>query len=138
MGPRLALQSLTPASLVRAVSGVKLEEARKIVSAVHRDIGLDAPMQGVRRASLDAVRAAGHVPQLTLKATRSSSVDPFVKLALETHDAHVIETVRIPLERAGRYSVCVSSQVGCALACAFCATGRMGLTRNLETWEIVE
>ncbi|MGH7329175.1 MAG: radical SAM protein, partial [Polyangiaceae bacterium] len=38
----------------------------------------------------------------------------------------------------GRFSVCVSSQVGCALACAFCATGRMGLVRNLETWEIVE
>jgi 23S rRNA (adenine2503-C2)-methyltransferase len=34
--------------------------------------------------------------------------------------------------------VCVSSQVGCALACEFCATGRMGLTRNLETWEILE
>src|SRR5262249_15522223 len=32
----------------------------------------------------------------------------------------------------------VSSQVGCALACAFCATGRLGLRRNLETWEIVE
>jgi 23S rRNA (adenine2503-C2)-methyltransferase len=32
----------------------------------------------------------------------------------------------------------VSSQVGCALACAFCATGRLGLRRNLETWEIIE
>src|SRR6202034_685459 len=50
----------------------------------------------------------------------------------------VVETVRIPLERAGRFSVCVSSQIGCALACAFCATGRLGLRRNLETWEIVE
>jgi 23S rRNA (adenine2503-C2)-methyltransferase len=46
--------------------------------------------------------------------------------------------VRIPLERAGRFSACVSSQAGCALACTFCATGRAGLTRNLETWEIVE
>ena len=34
--------------------------------------------------------------------------------------------------------MCVSSQVGCALACAFCATGRLGLTRNLAAWEIVE
>jgi 23S rRNA (adenine2503-C2)-methyltransferase len=50
----------------------------------------------------------------------------------------VIESVRIPLEKSGRFSVCVSSQVGCALGCKFCATGRMGLTRNLETWEIVE
>src|ERR1019366_4632099 len=69
---------------------------------------------------------------------RPSAVDPFVKLALATADGHVVEAVRIPLERAGRFSACVSSQAGCALACVFCATGRLGLARNLETWEIVE
>src|SRR6185503_8943616 len=63
---------------------------------------------------------------------------PFVKYVLGLGDDTVVETVRIPLERPGRYTVCVSSQVGCALACAFCATGRLGLTRNLEAWEIVE
>jgi 23S rRNA (adenine2503-C2)-methyltransferase len=68
----------------------------------------------------------------------SSRIDPFVKFSLTTPDGHVIETVRIPLERAGRFSVCVSSQAGCALSCSFCATGRMGLQRNLETWEMVE
>jgi 23S rRNA (adenine2503-C2)-methyltransferase len=71
-------------------------------------------------------------------ATRRSLVDPFVKFALSTGDGHVIESVRIPLERAGRFSACVSSQAGCALACAFCATGRLGLGRNLAAWEIVE
>jgi 23S rRNA (adenine2503-C2)-methyltransferase len=50
----------------------------------------------------------------------------------------VVEAVRIPLERPGRFTACVSSQAGCALACAFCATGRLGLSRNLEVWEIVE
>ena len=53
-------------------------------------------------------------------------------------DGARFETVRIPLEREGRFTVCVSSQVGCALACAFCATGRLGLSRNLAAWEIVE
>jgi 23S rRNA (adenine2503-C2)-methyltransferase len=80
----------------------------------------------------------GHVPSLATVAERRSALDPFVKVALRTHDGHVVEAVRIPLEQEGRFSVCVSSQVGCALACTFCATGRMGLTRNLETWEIVE
>src|SRR5262249_57210608 len=47
------------------------------------------------------------------------------------------EAVRIPLEKP-RWSVCVSSQAGCALGCVFCETGRLGLTRNLEPWEIVE
>jgi 23S rRNA (adenine2503-C2)-methyltransferase len=84
------------------------------------------------------VRAAGSVPRLEVARELRSALDPFVKLALHTADGHVVETVRIPLERKGRFSVCVSSQVGCALACSFCATGRMGLLRNLETWEIVE
>jgi 23S rRNA (adenine2503-C2)-methyltransferase len=78
------------------------------------------------------------VPALTVRAREASTVDPFEKLVLALPDGEVIETVRIPLERAGRMSVCVSSQVGCALACTFCATGRLGLRRNLETWEIVE
>ncbi len=64
-------------------------------------------------------------------------MDPFVKYALDTHDG-VVETVRIPLEKPGRFSVCVSSQVGCGLGCSFCATGRLGLRRNLKAWEIVE
>jgi 23S rRNA (adenine2503-C2)-methyltransferase len=87
---------------------------------------------------LQAVRDAGHVPTLELRRLSRSRLDPFVKLALATADGHVIEAVRIPLERAGRFSACVSSQAGCALACRFCATGRLGLARNLETWEIVE
>ena len=45
--------------------------------------------------------------------------------------------MRIPLEKP-RFSVCVSSQVGCALGCTFCETGRLGFLRNLEPWEMVE
>jgi 23S rRNA (adenine2503-C2)-methyltransferase len=46
--------------------------------------------------------------------------------------------VRIPLEKEGRFCVCVSSQAGCAQGCTFCATGRLGLLRSLSAWEIVE
>lgn len=133
----LALQAVTPDALASRL-GVTLGEARKIVSTVHRWRSLDEPLQGVRRTSLEAVRSHGSLPTLGLRARQASAVDPFVKFALETPDAQLIETVRIPLEKAGRFSVCVSSQIGCALACAFCATGRLGLKRNLETWEIVE
>jgi 23S rRNA (adenine2503-C2)-methyltransferase len=134
----LPLQALTPLSLVGAVPGVALEEARKIVSAVHRDLPLDVPRKGVRRSALDLIRAAGYTPRLEVVRKLASGLDPFVKLALRAPDGIVIETVRIPLEKPGRFSVCVSSQAGCALGCTFCATGKMGLLRNLETWEIVE
>jgi 23S rRNA (adenine2503-C2)-methyltransferase len=60
-----------------------------------------------------------------------------VKYLFRLHDGAVVEAVRIPLEVAGRFTVCLSSQAGCAMGCDFCATGRLGLTRNLEPWEIV-
>jgi 23S rRNA (adenine2503-C2)-methyltransferase len=63
--------------------------------------------------------------------------DGFVKYLFRLHDGALAEAVRIPLEVPGRFTVCLSSQAGCAMACDFCATGRMGLTRNLEPWEIV-
>jgi 23S rRNA (adenine2503-C2)-methyltransferase len=133
----LALQAFTPEPLSQAL-GIALAEARKIVAAVHRGDPLERPLEGVRRIAMQAARDKGHVPALEVRAVRPSAVDPFVKLALGTADGHVIEAVRIPLEHPGRFSACVSSQAGCALACAFCATGRLGLARNLETWEIVE
>ncbi len=134
----IALQGETPRSLAEKIRALEESEARRVVAAVHRDDGIGAPIRGVRRVSLAAVRQACHVPTLTRIAEQRSALDPFRKLALAGSDGQTFETVRIPLEKRGRFSVCVSSQVGCALACAFCATGRLGLVRNLETWEIVE
>ncbi|MDP9190878.1 MAG: radical SAM protein [Acidobacteriota bacterium] len=63
--------------------------------------------------------------------------DGFVKYLFRLRDGAFVEAVRIPLETEGRFTVCLSSQAGCAMACDFCATGRLGLTRHLEPWEIV-
>ncbi|MEZ4293832.1 MAG: radical SAM protein [Polyangiaceae bacterium] len=134
----VALQALSPADLADR-AGIDQVDARRIVSLVHRTGGLpERSPATIRRAALDRARAIGHVPSIELAERRASAVDPFVKYAFRLHDGALVETVRIPLEKAGRFSVCVSSQVGCALACAFCATGTMGLRRNLEAWEIVE
>jgi 23S rRNA (adenine2503-C2)-methyltransferase len=138
---KIALQGIAPAALVLACGpehALELPEARKIVSRVHRELGIDGAFSGVRRGGLARVRAIGHVPTLEIASAQASALDPFQKLVLRGADGNLFETVRIPLEKAGRFSVCVSSQVGCALACSFCATGRLGLRRNLETWEIVE
>jgi 23S rRNA (adenine2503-C2)-methyltransferase len=135
---KVALQALTPAELA-ARAGIDVVDARRIVSLVHRHGRLpERSPANIRRRALDAARAIGAVPGLELVERRASSVDPFVKLSLRLPDGAVIETVRIPLEKEKRFSICVSSQVGCALGCTFCATGTMGLRRNLEAWEIVE
>jgi 23S rRNA (adenine2503-C2)-methyltransferase len=132
------LQGVTPDELCRRIAGIELPEARRIVAAVHRDEDPATPCSGVRRHAREAAVAHGTVPALVTVERVESRLDPFIKLVLRTPDDKLVETVRIPLEKPGRFSVCVSSQVGCALACAFCATGRLGLSRNLETWEIVE
>jgi 23S rRNA (adenine2503-C2)-methyltransferase len=134
----LVLQAVTPNELSSGIPGLTIEEARRIVGAIHRHDHLPKTVRGVRRLSLENVRATGTIPSLTIREMRSSKVDPFVKYSLEASDGEVIETVKIPLEKPGRYSVCVSSQAGCGFGCAFCATGRMGFRRNLDTWEIVE
>jgi 23S rRNA (adenine2503-C2)-methyltransferase len=138
MSNAIALQGVTPDELSLRVPEIRLDEARRIVAAVHRDDDHELPCAGVRKTAREAAAAHGFVPALRTVQTVRSRLDPFVKHVLGTSDDRLIETVRIPLEKPGRFSVCVSSQVGCALACAFCATGRLGLGRNLETWEIVE
>lgn len=64
------------------------------------------------------------------------SEDGTQKFLLETRDGAAIEAVLIPEER--RNTLCVSTQVGCPLACSFCATGALGFTRNLTTGEIMD
>ena len=133
----LALQAITPEDLAGAVPEVSLAEARKIVAAVHRGEPVVAS-SAVRRTAARAAAEAGTVPGLAVVAETASALDPFVKYLLAGPDGARFEAVRIPLEHPARFTVCVSSQVGCALACAFCATGRLGLLRNLAAWEIVE
>ncbi len=133
----LALQALTPERLARLVPVVTLAEARKLVAQVHRGEAITAS-SSIRRIAASAVRDVGDVPTLDVVAETPSTIDPFVKYLLAAPDGARFEAVRIPLEDPERFSVCVSSQVGCALGCAFCATGRMGLERNLDAWEIVE
>lgn len=67
---------------------------------------------------------------------RSVAPDETVKYLLKLEDGLIIETVGIPSEN--RLTVCVSSQVGCPMACDFCATGKGGFKRNLAAREIVD
>ncbi len=66
------------------------------------------------------------------------SFDGTVKTRFQLHDGHMIESVLIPVPEDNRYTVCVSSQVGCSLTCTFCATGRMKRVRNLDAAEIFD
>lgn len=69
---------------------------------------------------------------------RQFSSDGTIKTRWNLFDGHKIESVLIPVVKDDRFTVCVSSQVGCSLNCAFCATGKLGYTRNLHAFEIYE
>lgn len=74
-----------------------------------------------------------HPPQIQMQI---SAEDNAHKYLYRCADQRTIETVLMPIK--DRLTQCVSSQVGCAMACAFCNTGDMGLMRNLKTHEIVD
>ena len=72
------------------------------------------------------------------KERQSDKNEETIKFLFETEDGHFIESVLILAgDEEERRTVCVSSQIGCALGCAFCATGKLGFTRNLKASEII-
>ena len=73
---------------------------------------------------------------LTVENSLPSKEDKSVKILFRTRDDHFIETVS--MVENNRHTVCLSSQAGCVLDCDFCATGKLGLKRNLSTGEIVD
>ncbi len=80
---------------------------------------------------------AARLPLAVLeRSALQRSRDGTVKARFRTEDGAEIESVLIPEE--DRLTLCVSTQVGCPLACSFCATGAMGFGRNLRTSEIVD
>jgi len=79
--------------------------------------------------------AAGHAVRWPEVMERARSTDGTVKFLFELDDGATIESVFIPEER--RRTICISTQAGCPLKCAFCLTGIGGYKRNLKTWEIL-
>jgi 23S rRNA (adenine2503-C2)-methyltransferase len=145
---------------VLAEHGVGERVARKVFARVHRDwaTNLDG-VPGLPAQARDALGGASAFPDIAV-VERRRAADGFVKYLFRLPEGRDIEAVRIPLpdpadarelkarRRRGeahglvelptaKYTLCISSQVGCALGCAFCATARLGFQRNLATWEML-
>jgi 23S rRNA (adenine2503-C2)-methyltransferase len=91
---------------------------------------LPEPQRGAFRAEM-----AFH--SLTLRKRHDSQLDGASKLLYRTASGQLIESVVLRIA-SGRTSLCVSSQVGCAVRCRFCATGQMGMALNLSRVEILD
>jgi 23S rRNA (adenine2503-C2)-methyltransferase len=132
---KLDLLSLAPDELALFVRGLgePAYRAGQLFSWLHRGApfehmtDLPRPMRG-RLSELA-------VPGVLALDARREAPDGAAKLAFRTPDDQLIEAVLIP--HRARTTVCVSSQIGCAFGCRFCATGRQGFVRDLTPGEIV-
>lgn len=120
-------------------AGVALrdDEARRLCSLRFSREGDPRPVRPLSRVLVGRVAELTDDAPLELVERARDPDDGFVKYLFRAADGALFEAVRIPLHRAGAFSVCLSSQVGCAMGCDFCATGRLGFSRNLEAWEMV-
>lgn len=136
------LLGLLPADLVAhlAAQGVpcSAREARQVLSRVISEGADDpTPRREPRRRLVEGLRAHTSWHRLEVLERVPDTEGKSVRYLFRSPDGALSEAVRIGLHKPDRFTVCLSSQVGCAMGCAFCATGRLGLTRNLAPWEIV-
>lgn len=127
------------ASLAHA--GVSPHLARRLLAAALKRGELPAPGSGLTARLRNDLLALTEIPHLSLVQKVVSPTDGFTKYLFEGRGTGRFEAVRIPLLHRPddlKYVACVSSQVGCAMGCVFCATGRIGFGRNLAAWEIVD
>lgn len=134
-----SLVDYEPSELVQwcLVHGQPAFRARQLTDWVYRKL-VFSPDAMTDLSKAFRAELAGSLPVLPLVERRLSR-DPQTdtrKWLFELTDGNRIETVSIPDEDGG-YTICISSQAGCGLKCAFCATGMMGYRRNLSAGEIV-
>ncbi|MCA9512600.1 MAG: 23S rRNA (adenine(2503)-C(2))-methyltransferase RlmN [Myxococcales bacterium] len=132
------LKSLAPAALRACLrdEGEAAFRAEQLLEWLYAKGVEDPRAMSNLPAALRERLAAGYATRALETEAVQLSRDGTRKLALRAADGAVIETVVIP--EARRTTLCVSTQVGCSLACSFCATGALGLARNLTTAEIVD
>lgn len=85
----------------------------------------------------EELKKAARVSDVKIKVKQVSS-DGTIKYLLEYPDGECVETVLMRFDNRANLTACVSSQVGCAVNCSFCATGKRGFIRNLSYKEIIE
>lgn len=131
------LMGLTTAELqaLFASLGEKPFRATQVLKWIHQHGVLDFDaMSNLSQALRQQLRTQCTITPLEV-AYFKESLDGTCKWLLRLHDGNIIETVYIPETTRG--TLCVSSQVGCALNCSFCSTGKQGFNRNLTAAEII-
>lgn len=135
---RIDIKNLTPEGLISFLGGLGKEKFRagQVLRWVYkRGICEFSEMTDLAKDFRSELEKRAYVSDWDPEHIETSR-DGTEKYLFRLFDGASVETVRIPMDN-DRSTVCVSTQVGCAMQCEFCLTGQFGLTRNLETSEIV-
>jgi len=120
-------------------TGQKPYRAKQIINWIYEKLACSFDeMTDLPKDLRDELNKAAYISNLHL-LDRQISIDGSQKFLFGLEDGESIESVLIPNVRGrDKFTLCISSQAGCAMGCAFCATGRQGLRRNLRAYEIVD
>lgn len=135
---RIDIKNLTADELAEFLGSLGKERfrARQIVRWVYgRGVTSFAEMTDLSKALREDLERRAYVSDWKPEV-KEVSTDGTRKYLFRLEDGETVETVRIPME-GERSTLCISTQVGCAMQCAFCLTGTFGLIRNLTPAEIV-
>jgi len=134
------LRSMLPAELEPIFVSLNepVYKTKQLFQALHRHGALNpSEITTIKKSIREYLEQNSCFQNISQKKVQVSS-DHTRKYQFETHDGHTIESVFIPhAAKPGRHSLCISSQVGCAMGCTFCATAALKLIRNLSAAEIV-
>ena len=134
---KLKLLGLPEAGLATYFAGIgeKPFRARQVLQWIHqRGVSDFAAMTDLSKRLRERVAASAEL-KVPVPVLEQQSADGTVKWLFPSGSGQAVETVFIP--EPARGTLCISSQVGCALDCAFCATGAQGFNRNLAADEII-
>ncbi len=135
---QIDIKNLTLPELTELLTGLGKEKfrARQIVKWIYaRGITSFDEMTDLSKVLRDELKQRFFISDW-LPEIVETSTDGTRKYLYRLNDLETVEAVRIPMD-GGKDTLCISTQVGCAMRCQFCLTGTFGLTRNLEAAEIV-
>lgn len=130
-----SLFALTPSQIAEEFGLSKAFQARQIYSWLCRGVTDVEKMTDLPVALRSSLSSVSVISSSVINVQKDD--DGACKLALRLYDSNVVECVLLT-DKDGELTACLSSQVGCAMGCKFCRTGTLKLTRNLESFEIVE
>ncbi len=135
---KVDIKGLDPEELIQFLAGMGKEKFRagQILSWIYaRGVTSFEDMTDLSKDFRGELARRAFISDWTPEKVETGS-DGTCKYLFRLDDGQTVETVRIPMEE-GRTTLCISSQVGCAMGCAFCLTGHFGLMRNLYPAEII-